>query len=160
MKQQEVKMIKAVFFDVDGTLVSESKNIVPDSSVDALTRAMERGHLVFVNSGRPRCELRFLEETVPAGEEAVCLFPDEVEGESMRLLMNRVLEKDRKLCAVFYGNDVEGYRYVIGSRKEDVRPFGKELNERFAGRGGGKPEMVQGSLKGKQCLIEEYLKNK
>lgn len=57
---------KVLFFDVDGTLVSESKNIVPDSSVDALTRAMERGHLVFVNSGRPRCELRFLEETVPA----------------------------------------------------------------------------------------------
>ena len=57
---------KVLFFDVDGTLVSESKNIVPDSSVDALTRAMERGHLVFVNSGRPRCELRFLEDTVPA----------------------------------------------------------------------------------------------
>ena len=57
---------KVLFFDVDGTLVSESKNEIPDSSIDALTRAMERGHLVFVNSGRPRCELKFLEEAVPA----------------------------------------------------------------------------------------------
>ena len=37
---------KALFFDVDGTLVSESKNEVPESSIRALKRAMEKGHLV------------------------------------------------------------------------------------------------------------------
>ena len=37
---------KVLFFDVDGTLVSESKNIVPDSSVDALTRSMSRSSQV------------------------------------------------------------------------------------------------------------------
>lgn len=57
---------KVLFFDVDGTLVSESKNEIPESSKKALTKAMEKGHLVFVNSGRPRCELKFLEEGVPA----------------------------------------------------------------------------------------------
>ena len=35
---------------------------------------------------------------------------------------------------------------MIGSREEDVRPLCRQLNEKFAGRGGGKPEMVQGSL--------------
>ena len=57
---------KALFFDVDGTLVSESKNEVPERSHPALAGYMEKGHLVFVNSGRPRCELDFLEKEVPA----------------------------------------------------------------------------------------------
>ena len=53
-----------------------------------------------------------------------------------------------EICMVFAGDDASGYRYVIGSRSEDVRPVGKMLNEAFNGRGGGKPEMVQGSLTG------------
>lgn len=57
---------KVLFFDVDGTLVSEAKKDIPQSTVDALIRAMDRGHLVFVNSGRPRCMLDFLERLLPA----------------------------------------------------------------------------------------------
>ena len=49
--------------------------------------------------------------------------------------MNAVLEKNRKLCAVFSGNDAAGYRYVIGSRDVDVRNMAKELNAAFEGRG-------------------------
>ena len=45
---------------------------------------------------------------------------------------------------------VPGFRYVIGSKRLDVRPIGKALNERFEGRGGGKANMVQGLIKGKQ----------
>lgn len=36
--------------------------------------------------------------------------------------------------------------YVIASAKEDVRPFGKALNAKCAGRGGGTKVAVQGSL--------------
>ena len=46
---------------------------------------------------------------------------------------------------------------MIGSRSEDVRPFSKALNAAFQGRGGGKPEMVQGSIKGTRTEIEEEL---
>ena len=47
---------------------------------------------------------------------------------------------------------------MIGSRNEDVRPICKLLNGQFNGRGGGKPEMVQGSLKGAKADIETALK--
>jgi len=50
---------------------------------------------------------------------------------------------------------VNQYRYVIGSKSMDVRPFAKMLNEKFAGRGGGKPEMVQGSVNGEADAIRE-----
>ena len=96
-------------------------------------------------------------DMVPDEEETVCIFTRDIGGEAMRLLMNRVLEKDRKLCAVFYGNDVEGYRYVIGSRTKDMRSLVKEFNTAFSGRGGGKPEMVQGTAKGKEAEMREWI---
>ncbi len=92
------------------------------------------------------------------GEEgAVCLFESGLEGEGPRLLMNLVMERGHELCAVFCGNDVEGYRYVIGSVSLDLRKLVKELNAAFSGRGGGKPEMVQGSLKGTESELKAWI---
>ena len=39
----------------------------------------------------------------------------------------------------------------------DVRELAKELNTRFAGKGGGKPEMVQGSLNGTEAGIRSAI---
>lgn len=86
-------------------------------------------------------------------EKAVCLF-EEIEGSLIRELMNMVLAKHVEICAVFCGNEAKGFRYVIGSKTEDVRPIVKRLNECFEGRGGGKPDMVQGSLMGKAKEIQ------
>ena len=86
----------------------------------------------------------------------------------MRLLMNAVLETGHALCAVFSRSGVRdsagekageekepaAYRYVIGSRALDMRAVAKEFNAAFDGRGGGKPEMVQGTARG----IEEEIK--
>ena len=46
---------------------------------------------------------------------------------------------------------------MIGSRTEDVRPLSKKLNAAFEGRGGGKPEMVQGSMQGTERAIREMI---
>ena len=88
---------------------------------------------------------------------AVCLFESGLEGDGPRLLMNLVMERGHELCAVFCGNDEEGYRYVIGSVSLDLRKLVKELNAAFSGRGGGKPEMVQGSLKGTESELRAWM---
>lgn len=41
-----------LFFDIDGTLLDEKEGIVPDSTVRALHRAKEMGHLIFLCTGR------------------------------------------------------------------------------------------------------------
>lgn len=46
-------MIKALFFDIDGTLVSFKTHSVPMSAVKALEAAHERGVKVFISTGRP-----------------------------------------------------------------------------------------------------------
>lgn len=45
----------ALFFDIDGTLVSFKTHTIPPSTVDALTRAKQRGASIFISTGRPRC---------------------------------------------------------------------------------------------------------
>ena len=51
-------MIKAVFFDVDGTLVSHKSKSVPESAKDAIERLRSKGIKVFLSTGRHIHELK------------------------------------------------------------------------------------------------------
>lgn len=50
-------MIKAAFFDVDGTLVSFSTHDVPESTVRAIRALRERGVKIFIATGRATCAM-------------------------------------------------------------------------------------------------------
>lgn len=41
-----------VFFDIDGTIISEDKHIIPESTVTAIRTARKNGHLMYINTGR------------------------------------------------------------------------------------------------------------
>ena len=97
---------------------------------------------------------------VAEDEAFVCLFEEELEGEAPRLLMNQVLDQGHLLCAVFCGGKEGTYRYVIGSRELSLRGLVRELNAEFEGRGGGKPEMVQGTLRGKEEELRAWIQKK
>lgn len=47
-------MTKALFFDIDGTLVSFHTHEIPASAIEALTAAKAAGHRIFIATGRPR----------------------------------------------------------------------------------------------------------
>ena len=47
-------MTKALFLDIDGTLVSFATHQIPASTIQALEEAKQHGHLVFIATGRPR----------------------------------------------------------------------------------------------------------
>lgn len=46
-------MIKALFFDIDGTLVSFNTHEIPMSTIEAMERAKAKGILLFIATGRP-----------------------------------------------------------------------------------------------------------
>ena len=48
------------------------------------------------------------------------------------------------------------YKYVIASDSTDLRALSKEINKSLLGRGGGKPNMIQGSFSSTLKEIEEY----
>lgn len=80
---------------------------------------------------------------------------------------NLTADEMRKLCVLLteIGDEVfvvmttqEGnIKYALGSSKEDVRPLCKILNEKFNGRGGGKPELCQGGLTGEVEEIKAFI---
>lgn len=47
----------ALFFDIDGTLLSEHTGQIPESAVHALAEARRKGNLVFINTGRTACSV-------------------------------------------------------------------------------------------------------
>ena len=101
--------------------------------------------------------LTYRAQEIPVEEGGkTAVFACDLAGNEPRELMNLLLEKGAEICGVFAGTDEEGYRYVIGSRTEDVRPIGKMMNDAFEGRGGGKPVMVQGTLRGKKEEMKEF----
>ncbi len=53
--------IRAIFFDLDGTLVSFNTHRVPQSASEALRRAKQQGLLLFVATGRHPLEVRQVE---------------------------------------------------------------------------------------------------
>lgn len=101
--------------------------------------------------------LRYKAQEVDVTADVVTVFDESLSGNGPREMMNLLLERGANVCAVFAGNDGDGYRYVVGSKNVDVRPYSKLLNSQFDGRGGGKPEMVQGSIKGMQAEIQKAL---
>ena len=56
--------MKALFFDVDGTLIDEVKHEIPASALEALRRTREKGNKVFINSGRTSGMLKRIMEMV------------------------------------------------------------------------------------------------
>jgi Cof subfamily protein (haloacid dehalogenase superfamily) len=46
--------VKALFFDIDGTLVSFRTHCIPQSAIDAINRIRRQGVKVFIATGRPR----------------------------------------------------------------------------------------------------------
>lgn len=97
-----------------------------------------------------------LSEITPE-DKNVCIFEEEMDNIAVRNFVNDAMEKCAGICGAFVGNDQDGYRYILGSRTMDLRAFCKELNARFQGKGGGRPEMVQGSLRGTEKEIRKMI---
>ena len=95
---------------------------------------------------------------IEPGSNLAMMFENGLEGNMARELVNLLMEREVRIGAVFVGEN-DNYRYVIGSQSMDVRPIAKVLNDKFQGRGGGKPEMVQGSLRGNESEIREAMEH-
>ena len=62
-------------------------------------------------------------------------------------------------AAVFSGDDTAGYSDCLAVREGDLRNFGKEMNVALNGRGGGKPNFLQGSVRATQEEIRKFFTN-
>lgn len=88
----------------------------------------------------------------------VLLFENTMSSDSVRKLCDKILSVCDGRCAVFAGNDKTGWKYAIGDNSNDLRPLVKVLNTTLNGRGGGKPNFVQGSAMTARTAIEAFFR--
>ena len=62
------------------------------------------------------------------------------------------------MAAVFSGSDEAGYSYCLMERGGDLRQLNKTMTAALNGRGGGKPEYQQGSVKAARAAVEDFFK--
>lgn len=85
------------------------------------------------------------------------LFEEEMDKNAGRRFVDAGMRKVSGICGLFLGNDEKGYSYTMGSMNVNMRDFLKEFHEVCPGKGGGKPEMVQGSVSASRDVIEGFL---
>ena len=91
-----------------------------------------------------------------AGAGDVVLFQEGLTPGGLRRLCAAVLERCGGRCACFSGADGAGWQYAVGEKGGDLRPLAKELNRALEGRGGGKPDFVQGAVRAGRREIEAF----
>lgn len=94
-----------------------------------------------------------------AGRDFALHFEEDLLSAALRELADAMAE----VCGtavVCSGQDDTGYGICIISRREDVRPLGKAAADALGGRGGGKPEAFQGSVKATRQQIEAFFQSR
>ena len=96
-------------------------------------------------------------DAVAATEGNICIFED-TDANGMRHLFNLCVEKCGGVCAVFSGDDERGYKFIAGSKTQNARDLIPLMRDALSARGGGKPEMIQGSCESTREKIKEFFK--
>ena len=95
---------------------------------------------------------------LPTDTDNAVLFECGIDTNTARNCVNGLVEKYSGFSAFFMGNDEDGYSFIIGSKNADCNAVAAALRNKLGARGGGKPVMVQGSVKAVKSEIEEVLK--
>ena len=127
-----------------------------DDMAPAVERLLaERDALAYKLGGLKRKMIRQEVDIIEKAEGDLLFFEPELDGKELQLLANAAAEKCA-VAAAFSGDNGAGYRYVLASQKTDLRPVVRDMNAALQGRGGGRPELVTGTVKAAREEIERY----
>ena len=85
----------------------------------------------------------------------VLLLEGPMASESVRKLCGAVQNAAGGRCAVFAGGE-GAFQYAVSAPEGDLRPLAKSINAALNGRGGGKPNFVQGSVQAEEGEIARF----
>ena len=140
-------------------LVSNLTSSKQDETAAAVERLKnENDKLKYDLIGMTRDFLTLKSESISEGEKII-IFDDKLQGKLLQDFTLSLMDKAGSFAACFYGEN-GSYRYCIVSKQVNLQPLAKALNAEFSGRGGGKPEIIQGSLMtGAEDEIRAFLEN-
>ena len=141
---REEMIMKAAFFDIDGTLKPFNENELRDSTIDMLKQLRDKGIKVFLASGRPPVQLPLLGEKLNAfhwdgyillngqyvmDEDRNCIYKLPIPTEALKQLVPWLKEHADYPCPFMeedYSYDItfneEHYNYLKSIGQEDKMP--------------------------------------
>ena len=111
--------------------------------------------------GQARAEIKALNEKLAEAALKIEMvgktlvgFTKDADFNALRNIANGKIN-DAEYIALF-AETADGFNYLVASKTGDTRAIAKALNENFSGKGGGKPDCVQGKISktAKDNLIE------
>lgn len=137
--------------------ISRQLSAKPYEVADAVKRL--QGELQQMKDKLYRFQIADMErklEEIPTDAENYFLFETEMDKNAARKFVDAGKEKCSGICGLFLGSDEQGYQYILGSKSADLKSVLKEFHAVFPGKGGGKGEMVQGTVNGENEKIKAY----
>lgn len=94
--------------------------------------------------------------SIPVGEPVIFFNEPGMSMVEIRKFCDYLISTGKvKTAMIISPKDKESVNYVMGSADLNMRDVGKLLNEELHGRGGGRPEMVQGSFQAEAEAVEK-----
>ena len=140
--------------------ISRLLSAKPEESAQAVHRLQEEAHMW--KDKLVRSQTRAMEQlldNLPDDVENYFVFEEDVDKNVARRFADEGKGKCHGICGIFLGNDTDGYRYILGSESIDLKVFSKTFHEALGGKGGGKPEMIQGTVTASEEMIRSYMES-
>ena len=97
-------------------------------------------------------------ENLKISGDALCVLENEFGGNDLREYANLLSEQVERVL-VLAGEDGKRYRYVLIDAKQRAKDYGKEIQKLYQGKGGGTPQMIQGTMAGEAEEIRTWFEN-
>ena len=139
------------------TAIGRLLSVPAEETADTVARlkesaALTREHML-------NWQERYLLSQIPECAEGMqMIFDSGADKNIARKIVNTMIERGAAVACAFTGDDEGGYNYIVACAEGgDARIYSKKLQEAFGARGGGKPEMVQGTVKAAEAGIRNAM---
>ena len=133
-------------------LMTASQEVLPDR-VEKLKAENQDYKYKLAAAKQKLMEVKIAE--IPAEQENVLLFEQDLENLVMRNAVNELTERHAGLCGIFVGTEESGYQFIIGSKNVDCTQTAALLRGKVKAKCGGSKQMIQGSVQAGEAEIRE-----
>lgn len=98
---------------------------------------------------------RIRAESIENTDGNLVVYYEDASPEELRTVANSALERVFGMLVLLCGKEGD-FKYLIVSESVDLRSAAKDINSNLGGRGGGKPEAIQGSFSAPLSDIRAY----
>lgn len=145
---------KAAVINALTNSLTASQEVLPER-VEKLKAANQDYKYRLASAKQKLMEIKMAE--IPAEQENVVLFEQDIENLVMRNAVNALTAKHSGICGIFVGSDEEGYSFIIGSANIDCSKVAALLREKTGAKCGGSKQMIQGSVQATEELLRTVI---